>query len=746
MGENVSFDASVEQITFRNEANGWTVMRLRAGRQRVTAVGEVLSVSEGERVHVSGEWVEHPDYGRQLRMCSCEVMAPSATADIERYLAHGVKGIGPATARLIVQEFGRRTLDILDAEPDRLSEVDGIGPKRAQLIAENYRRQAGSRQTLMFLQSCGFSPGMASRVSKLYGAATEAIVRDNPYRLVRDVAGIGFATADMIAARMGVPRESPYRIQSGVVHSLREACAAAGHAFMPRDELSLAARRLLGVPQELIDAALDELALAREIVIEDVDGASAVYLADMHAAERDVAYRLSRLARAAGASDAGDVDARISRFEAGQRITLSDEQREAVRLAVTRGMAVITGGPGTGKTTIIKCILSLLPDGAKAALCAPTGRAARRMTEATGREARTIHRLLKYSGDEQSFEHDSDNPLDADALICDETSMVDMLLMRSLLNAVVDGTRVILVGDADQLPSVGPGCVLRDVLDSGAIPSVRLSEIHRQSEDSMIALNAHRINSGQLPVLNRRDGDFFMERQESPRQAVQAIVELALRRLPGFAHVDALTGIQVLAPARKGEAGVWALNEALQAAFNPRRPGVSECACGDVALRCGDKVMHIKNDYRLKWESEDEQGEGVFNGEIGVITDVDPDEREVTVRFDDGREAVYDDETMDELELAYCISVHKSQGCEFPVVIMPVMPGPKMLMARNLLYTAVTRARSCVVLVGRESVLSEMIANNYISHRYTALAARIRGYASALGAGQRARQLSMDEL
>ncbi len=750
MGEQVRFEGSVEQITYRNESNGWTVMQLRKGRQRVTAVGAVLNVSEGERVRVAGEWTEHPDYGRQLKLTDCEIIAPTSTSDIERYLASGaIKGIGPATARIIVQEFGKRTLEILDGEPERLHEVPGIGPKRAELIANSYREQMGARQALMFLQSCGFSTGMAARVHKLYGAATENIVRTNPYRLVRDIAGIGFGTADMIAARIGIPRESPYRIQSGLIHVLQEASGSSGHVFLPREELIGAARRLLGVEPELIETALSELTLSRELVAEDIGGASAVYLARMHAAERDVAYRLSQLARAAASIDAGDMDARISAFEAAQHIRLSPEQRDAVALAATRGMAVITGGPGTGKTTIIKCILSLLPGGAKVALCAPTGRAARRMTEATGMEARTIHRLLEYGGeDEQNFGRNREHPLDVNALICDEMSMVDIQLMRSLLHAVVDGTRLILVGDADQLPSVGPGCVLRDILDSGAIPSVRLSEIHRQSEDSMIVFNAHRINAGEPPVLNKKGGDFFMERKESPAQVAQAIVELAQRRLPGFAHVDALTGIQVLAPARKGETGVHALNAALQAAFNPRRPGVHERVAGDMLLREGDKVMHIKNDYQLRWECGGESGEGVFNGEIGLITAIDPAEREVTVRFEDEREAVYDDSSIDELELAYCISVHKSQGCEFPVVILPVMPGPRMLMARNLLYTAVTRARNVVVLVGREAVLGEMIRNNYISHRYTALAERIRDYAGTLGDGeaQRLRDEQLREL
>lgn len=742
MGETARLEATVEQITFRNESNGWTVMQLRKGRQRVTAVGSVLNVSEGERVRIEGEWTEHPDYGEQIKITSCEVVAPTSVSDIERYLASGtIKGIGPATAHIIVQEFGKRTLEILDGEPERLHEIPGIGPKRAALIAESYREQMGSRQTLMFLQSSGFSTAMAARVYKLYGAATETVVRTNPYRLVHDITGIGFATADRIAASIGIPRESPYRIESGIIHVLQEASGAAGHVYLPQEELLAGARRLLGVADELLDNALRELALRHEVVIEDSDEGTAVYAEGMYRAECDVAYRLSQLARAAASADAGDLERRISRFEEQNGIEFSPEQREAVTLAVTRGIAVITGGPGTGKTTIIKCILSLLPGNESVALCAPTGRAAKRMSEATGVEARTIHRLLEYGGeDEQNFGRNREHPLEVKTLICDEMSMVDILLMRSLLHAVVDGTRLVLVGDADQLPSVGPGSVLRDIISSGAVPSVRLREIHRQSGESMIVVGAHRINAGEMPVLNKKGGDFFIERCETAAQAARSIVELATRRLPGFAHVDALTGIQVLAPAKKGETGVWALNRALQEAFNPKRPGVNERMTGDMLLRVGDKVMHTKNDYDLEWTCGADSGAGVFNGDMGRVTAIDTAERTVTVLFDDERAAVYDDSNIDELDLAYCISVHKSQGCEFPVVVMPVMPGPRMLTARNLLYTAVTRARSCVVLVGRDQVVADMIANNYVSRRYSSLRRRICAYCAALPGGDADRQ------
>lgn len=734
MGESVTMEATVEQITFRNESNGWTVMQLKKGQQRITAVGAVLSVNKGEKVRVSGEWNEHPDYGRQLRLSGCEIVRQTNAADIERYLASGViRGVGPATAHIIVQEFGRDALDILENAPEKLCELAGIGPKRAGLIAESYRSQMATRQTMMFLQKSGFSAAMAAKVMAVYKGRTEEIVRGNPYQLVKDISGIGFGTADRIAMQTGIPRESPFRIQCGIIHTLQDAAGTCGHVYLPAPELISTARRLLSVPEELIQNGIAELRLHHDIVIEDSeDACEIVYLENMYNAECEIAYRLTRLLNSYHHAPPADIGRRIARFEGKQSIKFSAEQKQAVRLALSSGAAVITGGPGTGKTTIIRCILSLLPADAEIALCAPTGRAARRMADATGAEASTIHRLLKYDAENaQGFAHDSSNPLDADVVICDEMSMVDISLMRSLLRAVKDDTRLILVGDADQLPSVGPGSVLKDILQSGQVPSVRLTEIHRQSESSMIVFNAHRINAGEMPVLNKKGGDFFIERQETPAQTAMTIVDLVCRRLPSFAHVDALTGIQVLAPARKGENGVYALNSMLQDALNPDGPDAEEYKNGDMLLRTGDKVIHTKNDYALKWTCGGEAGSGVFNGEIGLITSINNAERSVTVRFEDERTAVYDASNVEELELAYCISVHKSQGCEFPVVVMPAMPGPRMLMARNLLYTAVTRARNCVVLVGREGVVADMIANNYISRRYTALSRRICEYMRA---------------
>ena len=758
---SVNLEATVEQITFRNEENGWTVMRLRSGRNRVTAVGTVMSVNVGEKVQVSGEWTEHRDYGKQLKLDSCEAMQPSRTQDIEKYLSSGViKGIGPATARIIVQKFGRHTLDILDESPDKLTEIPGIGPKRAAMIAESYHEQIATRGTFMYLQKLGMSPDMANKVFKAYGTAAETILRANPYQLVRDISGIGFLIADRLAMSAGIPRESPFRVQSGIIYALQEASAVSGHVYLPVNELLSEAQKLLGLPLPLCQTALETLIAQTELQLEEVEippapnapeGAPpqktlAVYQDSMLYAENNVAYCLAALLRTPKQAPRGNLEKLISDFERKNDIKLSREQCDAVKLAVSSGVSVITGGPGTGKTTIIKCILSLLPGEGNIALCAPTGRAARRMTEATGVEAKTVHRLLEYGGaDEGNFGRNKENPLRVRTLICDEVSMVDIMLMRSLLHALPDSTRLILVGDADQLPSVGPGCVLRDIIESGQVPCVRLTEIHRQSEDSMIALNAHSINTGLMPVLNKKGGDFFLVRRDNVSDVVTDIVALVKNRLPSFTGADPVMGIQTLTPAKRGDTGVWALNRALQQALNPPEQDKPERVSGEHIFRLGDKVMHIKNDYELNWQLGDEYGTGVFNGDMGLITAIDTEARSLTVTFDDDRVAEYDDSNLDELELAYCISVHKSQGSEFPVIVMPVMPAPRMLMARNLLYTAVTRARKYVVLVGRESVIREMIDNNIISRRYTALAHRLRHYCGEIAlAADEAEQLSFD--
>lgn len=730
-----TIEAFADETVFRNEENGYTVLVVKAGRERVSAVGVLPPIAAGEKLRITGEWTEHPVYGRQIKVSSVEIEQPTTVSGIEKYLASGmIRGIGPATAKLLVKTFGEETLDILYAQPERLKDVPGIGPKRAAMIAESYAEQAQQREAMLFLQSYGVTPALAVRIFKRYGENVQAVIRQNPYRLVDDVEGVGFKTADRIAASLGVEPDSEYRIAAGVKFTLADATNGGGHCYLPRDMLSSNAQRLLSCGQDAVERVIDMLILSHELTAqmlpgEDGEERVAVYLTATYRAECEVARRLKELIDEMPRGG-GDVSRQIDEFERVEGIAFHPQQREAVTRAVTGGMTVITGGPGTGKTTIIKCIIKLLSLGGDIALAAPTGRAAKRMSEACGMEAKTLHRLLEYGGEDGDFSRSQDNPLELDALIIDEMSMVDIFLMRSVLRALVPGTRLIMVGDSDQLPSVGAGSVLRDILNSGAVPAVELTEIFRQDERSMIVANAHRINRGEAPRLNAKGSDFFFERAASPSDAAERIVTLCAERLPGFVGLDPVRQMQVLSPTKKGDCGVWALNQRLQARFNPAAPGKHERTRGDTVFREGDKVMQTRNNYQLEWRKEGvfgwEKGQGVFNGDIGFVTEIDPQERTITVCFDDEREAVYEGGDVDDLELAYCISVHKSQGSEFPVVVMPVVGGPPMLLTRNLLYTAVTRARQLVMLVGREAAIDRMIANADTRRRYTALCERLR--------------------
>ncbi len=729
------FEAVVEETVFRNEENGYSVLQVRVGKARTSAVGVLPALGSGEHLLIHGEWMEHPVYGKQIKIAACEVVKPTTLSGIEKYLASGlVHGIGPATAKQLVQRFGKDTLDVLACAPERLQELPGIGKKRAAMIAQSYQEQAQQRDAMVFLQTYGVSPSLAVKIFKVYGERVQDVIRGNPYRLVEDVPGIGFKTADRIAFSLGVEKESDYRLCAGVKYALEDAGAGSGHTYLPRPVLLQRAAKLLEVGPELLDNAIDSLILGHNLVAREIEQEGepvvAVYLPAYYSAEGEVARRLHELLSAMPSGGFEDVQSQIEELERIEGIAFHSQQRTAIETAVKSGMTVITGGPGTGKTTIINCIIRLLRVEGEVALAAPTGRAAKRMTEATGVEAKTIHRLLEYGGDEGSFSRGADNPLEFDTLIVDEMSMVDIFLMRSLLRALLPGTRLIMVGDADQLPSVGAGNVLSDILESGVVPSVRLTEIFRQDEQSMIVVNAHRINHGEMPRLNVKGSDFFFERQESPSGAARTVVELCARRIPGFLKVDPVRQIQVLSPTKKGECGVYALNALLQACFNPPRPGRHERLMGDMVLREGDKVMQTRNNYQLEWKREGafgwENGQGVFNGDMGFVQAIDPESRTVTVCFEDDRVAEYEGEQADDLELAYCVSVHKSQGSEFPVVVLPVVGGPPMLLTRNLFYTAVTRARRMVMLVGRENAIRTLVENAYISRRYSALCQRLK--------------------
>ena len=719
-------EAVIEETIFRNEENGYSVVQAKAGRESVTVVGTLPALAPGEQVLLSGSWTAHPQYGKQWKATACEIRKPTTLLGIERYLGSGlIRGVGPSTARLLVQAFGKNTLDVLSEHPERLTEVPGIGKKRAAQLAESFREQYAAREAMVFLQSYGVSPSLAVKISKAYGADAQCKIRENPYRLIDDIDGVGFLTADRIALSLGIPQDSEYRLRSGLKYVLQEAAAGEGHTFLPKPLLLERAARALRVEDGLLAHALDTLLFAREIIALDLDGQEALLLSGFFYAEKEIARYLKLLMGREEKIPETQILEKIQQFEREHQMQFSENQRRAVSEAVRRGLVVITGGPGTGKTTIINCILWLL--GKDVLLAAPTGRAAKRMSEATGHEAKTLHRLLEFAGDEGHFQRDEQNPLDCGCVIVDEMSMVDVFLMRSLLVALKPGTKLILVGDADQLPSVGAGNVLGDILKSGVVPSVRLTDIFRQSEESLIVLNAHRINHGEPPILNRRDSDFFFERRPVPDEAAQAIVGLCARRLPAFLHSDApARDIQVLAPTKKSGTGVYQLNALLQAALNPPAPWKKEIAYGETVFRTGDKVMHIRNNYQLPWKADGgEEGEGVFNGDVGFVSAVDNQDRIVTVRFDDERTVEYDYQQLEELELAYCLSVHKSQGSEFPCVVMPVLGGPPRLLTRNLFYTALTRARKLVVLVGREDAIADMVRNNHIATRYTTLRQRL---------------------
>jgi len=724
----MQISGTIKTIIYRSEQNGFTVAELiDPSGEEITVVGTLPLICVGERVEVTGEWTEHRSYGMQFKAASCTSLAPATLSSLESYLSSGlIKGVGEVTARAIVQCFGENTLDVLENAPERLTEVVGIGPMRASTIAASYHAQREMRDTMMALQELGVSPNQAVKLYKLYGPLCLPRIRSNPYSLVEDVEGIGFKTADAIAQKAGVETDSPQRLAAGVKYVLSWA-RREGHTFLPREKLISVTADTLQAEVFPVENAVDELILQNQLcykIVEDVDG---VFLPSLYAQESDCAMRLLRLAAPQEADPFLNLRGEIRALENEMDVQLAPLQREAVKHAIHSGALVITGGPGTGKTTLLRFLIRILSKmGLDFELCAPTGRAAKRMSEATGQDARTIHRLLEYGFEEEGFARNEQNPLFADVIIVDEMSMVDVPLMHALLKALPQGARLIMVGDADQLPPVGAGNVLRDIIASGTVPVVRLTEVFRQAEESLIVTNAHRINHGEMPELHRENADFGFEEIASAEDVIRRLIGYCSGKLKNHCTDEPFRDVQVLAPMKKGSLGVFNLNTRLQAALNPPERHKKERQYGDITFREGDKVMQIKNDYKLEWVRQipgraTETGLGVYNGDLGTIMRIDLADQAMEVLFDDERAVVYDFTQLEELSLAYCLSVHKSQGSEFPMVLMPIISGPPMLMNRNLLYTAVTRARSEVRILGREGAVQQMVSNMQTRRRYSAL-------------------------
>lgn len=737
--EQIVIEGSVENVIFHNAENGYCVFSvsddsLEIGEEdEIVCVGYIPNINEGETIRLSGVVVVHPSYGKQIQVQTYEKTIPKTEKGIEKYLASGViRGIGPAIAKRIIEKFGADTLDVMERQPEKLSLIRGISKDKAMQIGEIFHEQAELRRAMLFLQDYGVSPVLAMKIYKRYKDNTVKTVEKNPYALAEDIFGIGFKIADSIAQKVGIEKNSPFRIKAGVKYVLNNA-GSNGNVYLPEDMLIENTSALLETEKEFITHSLANLQLERQIWVEKTPDGNIVFLNSYNYAETYVAKKLLELSFAY--SDNGEYDIDIDIIEEEEGIKLAENQRRAVREAMNSGVTVITGGPGTGKTTTINSIIRLLKkEDMEIELAAPTGRAAKRMTETTGIEAQTIHRLLgiTYMAEDsrrQSFDKDEENPIEADVIIIDESSMVDIMLMYSLLRAVANGTRLILVGDVDQLPSVGAGNVLKDIIGSGCINVVRLTEIFRQAQESAIVMNAHRINKGEYPVLNEKNKDFFFMKRYTQADVTATVAELAMNRLPKFLNCES-RDIQILTPMRKSPLGVISLNNVLQQRLNPKSKDKAEKEFRGIIYREGDKVMQIKNNYNMVWKTFDgrrwDEGVGVFNGDEGIISCINDDSEYIEVIFDDAKTVRYDYSQLDELELSYAVTIHKSQGSEYKAVVIPVFSGPEMLLSRNLLYTAVTRAKELAVIVGIPETLYKMVDNDREVNRYTYLKTRIQ--------------------
>lgn len=725
----------VEHIVFRNEENGYTVFHLENEDGEVTCVGNLNFITEGEMLELEGEYVNHSVYGNQLKVSAYRVKEPEDLVSIERYLGSGaIKGIGQTMASRIVKKFREDTFRIIEEEPERLAEIKGISERKAMEIASQMEEKKDMRKSMIYLQKYGISTKLAAKIYQRYGMKVHQILEENPYRLADDIEGVGFRTADEIAARIGIHTDSDYRIRSGLFYILQQAVAE-GHIYLPEELLLRRAKVLLGIEIEDIEKYIMDLCMERKTVMKEKDGKVIVYPAHYYYMELNTAKMLNDLDIDCQMPE-DMIEKRLRAVEEKEKIELDPLQHKAVIESIKHGLLILTGGPGTGKTTTINTMIQFFEsEGLSILLAAPTGRAAKRMTEATGYEAQTIHRLLEVNGnpEEEStggFLRNRENPLEADVIIIDEMSMVDLNLMHALLSAVVQGTRLILVGDVDQLPSVGPGSVLKDIISSERFHVVTLTKIFRQAGESDIIMNAHKINAGEPVELNKKSRDFFFVKCDEADTIIGGIIALIQRKLPQYVQAHP-NEIQVMTPTRKGLLGVERMNVILQKYLNPADEKKTEREINGRLFREGDKVMQIKNNYQLEWEIctrfglTVDKGMGVFNGDMGVISEINEYKETVEVEYDEGRKVKYGFDMVDELELAYAITVHKSQGSEYPAVILPLLPGPKLLYNRNLLYTAVTRAKKCLTIIGSDTTFQEMIRNKSEQERYTSLAERI---------------------
>lgn len=740
MSESVT--GYIDHIIFRNEDNGYTVLVLKGTEgddEELTCVGTFPVISQGATIEASGNFINHHIYGKQFQITSFTEKMPEDAMAMERYLGSGaIKGIGAALAARIVRRFGADTLRIVEEEPERLAEIKGISEKKAREIAAQMEEKADMRKAMMFLQKYGISLNLGAKIYQKYGDSVYSVLQENPYRLADDISGVGFKIADEIAGRIGIHTDSDYRIKSGMMYTLLQATGE-GHVYLPKEELFRRSSELLGVDASYMEKHLMDLSMERKVIQKEEGEMVLVYPSRFYYLELNTARMLREL-NIDCPEDEAFVQRRIAQIEKETGTTLDEMQKKAVTEAAGHGLFILTGGPGTGKTTTINAIIRFFEgEGSELRLAAPTGRAAKRMTEATGYEAQTIHRLLELNGMPEEerqgqavhFERNAENPLEADVIIIDEMSMVDIQLMHSLLLAVTAGTRLILVGDENQLPSVGPGNVLRDIIRSGEFPVVELKKIFRQASESDIVVNAHKINRGEQVTLSNKSSDFFFLKRQDADIIIRVVIALIQEKLPRYVEAKPFD-IQVLTPMRKGLLGVERLNQILQRYLNPPDPSKKEKEYGQGLFREGDKVMQIRNNYQLEWEIRGrygipvDKGVGVFNGDTGILKTINEFSEAAEVEFEDGRCAEYSFKQLEELELAYAVTIHKSQGSEYPAVVIPLLSGPRMLLNRNLLYTAVTRARRCVTIVGSEETFREMIKNEKQQRRYSSLDIRLK--------------------